>query len=178
MAGRPNNAAAIAGHVQGLRELKAAFQKLPEIVREHLNDATETSVREGARLAQANLSRSPSIDTRALYDHVGWAMNRKAGRGSFGIKRATTVFTVGGKKVRVKGLIRAGAGGSASTGAGATKDQPSRRAHFVEFGPSTMPAEPFVIPAAEAIRADYLDRCVRAGKGIERDMATVGAGRL
>ena len=171
---RPNNAAAISGHVQGLRELKAAFQRLPAIVQEHLNDATEITVREGVRHAQAQLQQSPSIDTRALYDHVGWAMNRKAGRGSFGIKRATTTFNVGGKRVRVKGLIRAGAGGSASTSAGATKDQPSRRAHFVEFGTVRMAAEPFMLPAAESQRGPYLDRCRRAGAAIERDMSTVG----
>ena len=176
MAGRPNNAWAIAGHVQGLREAKAAFQKLPEVVRDNMNDATETSVREGARLAQANLSRSPSIDTRALHDHVGWAMNRKAGRGSFGIKRAVTTFTdlASRKTVRVKGIIRVNSKG----GAFGRVDKPSRRAHFVEFGTSKMPAEPFMIPAAESLRGEYLDRCLRAGKDIERDMSAVGGGRL
>ena len=150
MAGRPNNATAIAGHIQGMRELKAAFQKLPEVTREQMNEATEWGVREGARRAAANLERSPSIDTRALHGQVGWAMNRKAGRGSFGIKKATTVFTdlATRKTVRVKGIVRV------TSGAHGSVDQPSRRAHFVEFGTSKMPAEPFMVPAAEEIARD------------------------
>ncbi len=161
--------------IQGMRELQAAFKQLPEIVRENINEATETTVREVARIAQANLERSPSIDTRALHDHVGWAMNRKAGRGSAGIKRATTVLNVGGRRLRVKGIIRAGAGGGA---AGGSKDQPSRRAHFVEFGTAHAAAEPFMLPAAEAQKGPYLDRSLRAGKNIERDMSRIGGGRL
>lgn len=169
---RPNNSAAIAAHMAGLREAKAAFQRLPEVTRDRLNGATVTSVQEIARLARINLERSPSIQTRALYDHVGWSMNWKAGRGSAGIKRATTTLLVGGRKVRVKGIIRAGAGGGA---AGGTKDQPSRRAHFIEFGAAHHSAEPFMLPATETERPHYLDRCVRAGKDIERDL-TVGTG--
>lgn len=166
---------AFSANVTGLAELKAQFKRLPDVVQERLNEATEISVQEGARIAQANLMRSPSMNTRALHDHVGWAMNKKAGRGSFGIKRATTVFNIGGKKVRVKGIIKAGAGGGA---AGGSKDQPSRRAHFVEFGTVHMAAEPFMIPAAESIKAPYLDRCIRAGKDIERDMSVVGGRNL
>lgn len=154
-----------------MRTLKAQFAKLPAVVQEHMNDATLVSVQQGARNAQANLLRSPSIDTRALHDHVGWAMNPKAGRGSFGVKVSTfTVKTtanfmrgeIGGRKIRVKGIV-----------SGNRLDKPWRRAHFVEFGTTKMPAEPFMIPAAESIRNVYLDRCMRAGKGIERDM-TVG----
>ena len=174
MAGRPNSSSAIAGHIQGLRELKAAFQKLPEITRDRLNDATEVSVQQGARNAQANLQRSPSIDTRALYDHIGWAMNRKAGRGSFGVKKATTTFVSGGKKIRIKGIVTA----NANSAKGWTKDQPSRRAHFVEFGTVHMHAEPFMMPAAESIRGVYLARCISAGRDIERDMTAIGARNL
>ena len=172
---RPNHAGAIAAHIQGMRELKAQFQRLPEVVRNIVNDETEWAVQEGARRAQAILRQSPSIQTRALHDHVGWAMHRRAGRGSFGITRATTVFTIGGTRVRVKGLVRAGAGGSARTSQGATRDQPSRRAHFIEFGARHMPAEPFIVPAAVSVKGDYLDRVVRARTRIERDMSTVGS---
>lgn len=173
---RPNNAAAIGGYIQGLREAKAQFQRLPEVVRDHLNGATEISVKAIARQAQATIQASPSIDTRALYDHIGWAMNWKAGRGSAGVRRATTSYRSysGARLRRVKGLVRA----SARAKKGYVVDQPASRAHFVEFGTPKMRAEPFMIPAAEAQKGPYLERAMRAGKGIERDMSTVGGGRL
>lgn len=167
---RPNNAAAIGAHIQGLRELKAQFQRLPEVVRDRLNAETEWAVRRGVQTAQRNLESNPSIDTGALRDQIGWAMNWKAGRGSFGVKPATTTFRSGGKRIRIKGIVKS----NAKSAQGFTKDQPSRRAHFVEFGTRKMKSEPFMLPAAEAIKAPYLARVLRSGKSIERDMSTVG----
>ena len=67
-----------------------------------------------------------------------------------------------------------GRSANAKSAQGFTKDQPSRRAHFVEFGTRKMKSEPFMLPAAEAIKAPYLARVLRSGKSIERDMSTVG----
>lgn len=172
---RPNNAAAIAGHIQGLREAKAAFQALEPTFREHMADATETTVREIARGAQARLRSSPSVQTRNLLNAVGWTMNRKNGRGRAGIQNVTTTINVGGKKIRVKGIITAGKDGSASHAAGARSDRPSRRAHFVEFGTRKMRAEPFMVPAAEAETPHYLARCKDAGKRAEKELAAIGS---
>jgi HK97 gp10 family phage protein len=174
MAARPNNQAAIAGYIQGLREAKAAFQALEPTFREHMADATETTVREIARGAQARLRSSPSIQTRNLHNAVGWSMNRKNGRGRAGITNTTTTLNVGGRRIRVKGIITAGRGGSALKSAGARVDRPGRRAHFVEFGTRTMKAEPFMVPAAAAEKGPYLDRAKQAGKLAEKDLAAIG----
>jgi HK97 gp10 family phage protein len=171
---RPNSSSAISGHIQGLREAKAAFQALPDIVRTHLLEATETTVREIARQAQANLQASPSIQTRSLYNHVKWAVTKTNGRGRVGISSGQTTITVGGKKVRVKGIVIAGRGGSASRSAGAKVIRPSRYAHLVEFGARHMPAEPFMLPAAESQKQPYIDRCRAAGPDIERAVAKIG----
>jgi phage terminase small subunit len=94
----------IAAHIQGLREAKAAFNALPQIVRENMLAATETTVREIARGAQARLESSPSIRTRALYNHVAWKVTPTNGRGRVGIATGTTTSVVAGVKVRVKGI--------------------------------------------------------------------------
>jgi len=140
----------LTAHIRGLKEAKAAFQALPEVFRERLGDATETTVREIVRGAQNRLASSPSIRTRALYNAVIWSMSRKTGRGRAGISN-----------------VSIGAGG-----AEARSDKPSQRAHFVEFGTSKMKAEPFMIPAAESQIQPYLDRCRAAGKEAERDLAS------
>lgn len=175
---RPNSESAIGGHVQGLREAKAAFQALPEAMRDRSLQATETTSSEIARGAQARLLRSPSVETRALHDHVAWKVTKTNGRGKVGIRAGTTTITVGTRKIRVKGIITAGRDGSASLSAGARKDNPARRAHFIEFGARHMRAEPFMIPAAEAEKGPHLDRMKRAGKAVEQDLAKIGGGRL
>lgn len=175
---RPNNSAAIAGYVAGLKEAKAAFQALPEIASDLLNDATELTVREVVRHAQAKLQSSPSIQTRNLYNHVTWSLNRKSGRGKAGIATGSSVISaqaghVGKSTIRVKGIVMAGKGGGA---AGGRLDKPSRRAHFVEFGTKHMKAEPFMIPAAEGQTAPFLNRCKGAGPLIEKGVAAIGMG--
>lgn len=167
---RPNNTAALQGHIAGLREAKAAFQALPEITRDAMLGATEITLREIERHAKAKLASSPSIQTRNLYNAVGWTLNRKSGRGRAGIQNVTT--RINGK--RVKGIVTAGRDGSAATSAGASIDRPARRAHFIEFGTRHHPAEPFMGPAADSQKAAHVDRCHHAGKVIERQTAAIG----
>lgn len=175
---RPNSASAIAGHIQGLREAKAAFQALPQIVRDNMLDATETTVREIARGAQARIASSPSIRTRALYDHIKWRVTKTNGRGRVGVATGTTTMVIGGRRFKVKGIITAGQGGSASKAAGATVIRPTRYAHLIEFGARQHAAEPFMLPSAESQKQPYLQRAIAAGKGIERDTAAIGLRNL
>lgn len=170
MAGRPNNQAAIAAHVRGLREAKAAFQALPQIVRERMLSAVETTVREIVRGAQARLQASPSIITRNLYNHVRFTLNKKSGRGRVGIASGETkVSSLALRRtVKIKGIVMQDARGRQRV------DKPSRRAHFIEFGTRHHPAEPFMIPAAKSQEQPFLARAKEAGKGIEQDMAAIG----
>lgn len=157
----------IARHVKGLREAKAAFNALPAIVRENMLDATETTVREIARGAQARLEASPSIQTRALYNHIAWNVTKSNGRGRVGVSAGSTTFTSAGRKIRIKGTTTAG-----------RIVNPARYAHLVEHGSRKMPAEPFMLPSAEAQKQPYLERCKAAGRGIEKDAAAIGQGRV
>src|SRR6185503_2200762 len=167
------NQSALAGKIQGLREAKAAFQAMPQVVRDRLNAATVTTISEIARHAKAHLLSSPSIRTRSLYNAVAFVMNEKNGRGKVGIANVTTTMSVGGKKVRVKGLIVAGKGGSALTSAGAKRIIPRQYATKVELGTRFMKAEPFMMPAVESQKQPYLERCQARGKDIEKDLSAI-----
>jgi len=172
---RPNDATALAGHIRGLREAKAAFQALPAAMRERTNDATETTVREIARHAQSRILSNPSVQSRSLYKAIGWSLNKNNGRGRAGVANVTSTITLGsGKKFRVKGILVAGKGGSASTSQGAKLIRPSRYAHLVEFGTRRQQAEPFMMPAAKSQEQPYLQRIIRAGKDVEKDLAAIG----
>lgn len=170
---RPNDSTAIANHVRGLREAKAAFQAVPEAMRKELNIATRDTVKAVTARARAILQSSPSIQTRNLYNAVSFTMNDKNGRGKAGIANVTSTVSqqpgrVGKATVRVKGIVIPGKTGGAL---GGRLDKPSRRAHFVEFGTRKMPAEPFMIPATEAEKGPYLSRCQAAGRRAEVALA-------
>lgn len=175
---RPNDANAIAGHVRGLSEAKAAFQALPDAMRVRLNGATRTTLSEIVRHAKARIQASPSIETRSLYNSIAFSLNERSGRGRAGVNNGTTTITMGDRKIRIKGTLKAGTGGSALTSAGAKLIRPSRTAHLVEFGSRNMRAEPFMIPAAKSQEQPYLDRCRQAGKEVEQDLAAIGMRNL
>lgn len=155
---------------------------MPVIMQEHLNDATELTLREIVRLAKHRIQSSPSIRTRALFNSIGYTLNRKSGRGKAGVSSGTTTISnptlgaVGKSTVKVKGILIPGRGGSALKSMGAKLIRPSRTAHLVEFGARHMPAEPFMIPATESQTQPYLERCRGAGKLMERDVAQIGGG--
>lgn len=170
--------AALQTHIRGLREAKAAFQALPATMRAHLNTATETTLSEIKRHAQGRIQASPSIQTRSLYNAIAFTLNKNNGRGKVGVSNGTTTITTGGRTFRIKGTLRAGAGGSALTSQGARLIRPSRYAHLVEFGSRNMRAEPFMIPAASSQEQPFLDRCRSAGKEVEKDLAAIGMRNL
>lgn len=168
--------AGLAVKIQGLREAKAAFQKLPEITRDAMNVATFTTVSEIARLAKGRVLASPSVQTRALYNAIGFSVTPTNGRGRAGIQNVTTsVSRVNGRNVKVKGIVTSSRRHVVM--GGALVRNPRRYAHLVEFGSRKMKAEPFMLPAAESQKQPYLDRCMKAGKVIEQQMAAIG-GRL
>src|SRR3954468_19457828 len=103
--------AGLAAKIQGLREAKAAFQALPEVFRNRLLAATETTLSEIVRAAKARVLSSPSVQTRNLYNAIGYSLTKSNGRGKAGIQNVTTTLQVNGRKIRVKGIITAGAGG-------------------------------------------------------------------
>lgn len=180
---RPNNRAAITAKILGLKEAKAAFQKLPEVARDAYNWATEVTLSEIARSAMANLQKSPSIRTRTLLDSIGWSLNRNSGQGKVGIKQITsTVNVLPGvrKNTIIKGRVIAGRNGSALTSQGARVIRPTRYGHLVEFGHGgkAAKAEPFMRPAVTQEQSHFLARCRDAGSRIERDMANVGSRTL
>jgi hypothetical protein len=160
--------------VQGLREAKAAFQALPLIMRENSLAATETTASEHVRFAKGKLESSPSVDTRSLLNSVAYSVNRNNGRARAGITNVST--RIG--KVRVRGIVIAGRGGSASTSQGAKLIKPSKYGPKVEFGTRFMQAEPFMIPAAESQKGPYVERMRHAGKGVEKDTAAIGMRNL
>ena len=60
-------------------------------------------------------------------------------------------------------------------------EQPTQVAHLIEFGhggPHPAPAYPFMLPAAEGERSNYLQRCQAAGQDAERAIAGTGGGLL
>ena len=82
MAARFNEAS-----ISGMRELRAAFKRLPDVTRDRLNDiATEPTAREVVRNARARIQSSPSIQTRALLNGVDLSMSRANGRAKVGIR--------------------------------------------------------------------------------------------
>jgi HK97 gp10 family phage protein len=164
--------------VQGLAEAKAAFRALPDIIRDAMNVATETTASEIVRHAKDRIVSSPSVRTRSLLNAIAYTINRKTGVARAGVANVTTTLIIGGKKVRVKGIITEGKGGSALKSSGARIVTPSKYAKFVEFGTAHMPAEPFMIPAAETQKDPYLQRARAAGKTIEQKTAAIGMRHL
>lgn len=180
---RPNNAAAISAYITGMREAKAKFKALPVFMQEKrlsVNAATVAAVALGAR---QRLLASPSIQTRSLLNHVQWKITKTNGQALAGVTSGSTVqqvtVRVGNaavlKKIRSKGIIIAGRGGSALTSQGAKIIKPSRYAHLVEFGMSKAPAEPFMIPATNAQKEPHLQRWRAAGRELEREMAGISS---
>lgn len=165
--------AALAVKIQGLREAKRAFQALPEVTRDAMLGAVEMTASEMVRAARARLQSSPSIRTRSLYNALAYRVTKTNGRAKVGVTpMSTTVHMVGTREKRkFKGRLLTRAGRQQVV-------RPDRYAHLVEFGTRKMPAEPFMIPAAEGQKGPFLDRCRAAGRKIEQGAAAAGGRTL
>jgi HK97 gp10 family phage protein len=75
-----------AGDITGMNELRAAFKRLPDVVRDRLNEATDTTAREIVRNAKSRIQSSPSIVTRELFNSVDLSLSRANGRALVGIR--------------------------------------------------------------------------------------------
>ncbi len=109
--------------------------------------------------AKANVA----VRSGALRDKLGYSFDPRTGRAKVGIEKGTVIVAIG-------------EGGSALHSKGAISETPSHIGHLVEFGHADRTAgpHPFMIPAAEAERDLYLQRCRKSGGDIERDMASGG----
>lgn len=163
-------------YVRGMKAAQAAFQKMPQVMRDRLNVATDLTAREIVRVAKSRVASSPAVETRALLNNIAFTLNEKTGRGKVGVSAGSTsgLFAAGTgvagelKRRRIKGVI-------AAIGNRQVKRVPSRYAHLVEFGTIHMPAEPFMIPAADAQKGPFLDRCRSAIRQGAQDLANVGS---
>ena len=175
----PKNSMGLQAEIIGLRELSRQFKRLPKVAQEKLNKATKWAAGAGADYARKELESNGSVATGALRDAIGARMNWKAGRGSFGVRRLKGDYSKSGERlVKLRGQWIA-----AKDIPGYESMQPSRRAHFLEFGtashqigglnPRTHPGSrprPFIGPAAKKVSAPYLARLQAAGKLIENEM--------
>jgi HK97 gp10 family phage protein len=130
--------------IEGVAKAVKAFKALPEVTRLHLGDAAQKTAFAIGQRAKALVP----VRTGALKSKIGSSYSKATGVAKAGIEK------------------------------GAVGDEiPSRIGHLVEFGhagPSPAGPHPFMIPAAEAEREPFLDRCHRAGKEIERDLSQSG----
>jgi HK97 gp10 family phage protein len=134
-----------AGDVQGLREAKAAFSRLPEVARARLGDATRVTASEIVRNAIPNVP----VRYGFLKRHLASKFNARTGVAKAGVTSGVERDPKTGKAVN-----------------------PAKYAKFAEFGTVHHAAQPFMLPAAEGQADPYLSRCKAAGKMIERDLST------
>jgi hypothetical protein len=146
--------------VEGEREAIAAFKRLPDVSKEHLGDATD-------RTTFAILQRA-GAKVRVRYGFLKRALDRN-------FNKKTGVGAVGIRKGAAYPLPKAGDGNRRRR---KTTAYPGKYGHLVEFGGPKSRPYPFMVPAAEAEREPYLNRCREAGKKIEKSMEHVGGGRL
>lgn len=159
----------------GLVEAKAAFKAATPIIQDKLADATEATVRVIAFQAQTNVRRRFGI----LAQHIRWSMSRATGVGKVGIGPRETIWTQG--KVQLGARVAGDIGAARLRSQGAISETPTAIAHLIEFGhggPHPAPAYPFMIPAAEGERENYLQRCRNAGQEAEQTIAATGGGLL
>lgn len=148
----------------GAREIENLLRQLPGRVAKNV---TANAVRAGARViaarVRANVRSNPSIDSGLLLRNIGIRHRRKSRRGSVVIavgvhSRATMVVRKGRKK--------------------ATKANPAKYIHLVEFGREGVPAEPVFRPAIDDAGNEALAKIVEFfGRGLERETSKLAQGR-
>ena len=167
--------------VKGLAQARMQFQRLPQVTRTHLNEATEATATR--ILAGARQRVAPHRRFGFLERYLAQTMNERTGEARVGLPRRAAVIPAGAlPTARITKVIRRkGASTFDVYGEGSARSArviyPSRYAHLVEFGhargrgTSSAPAYPFMIPSAEASRSYYLQACHEAGRRTERDFS-------
>jgi hypothetical protein len=152
MAGRFDNAS-----VSGEKECIAAFKRLPDVAKDRFGDATQ-------KTAFALLQREKAgvhVLSGALKAALDYSYSKTTGVALVGIAKGAAAIPIPGSKGK--------------------HANPAQYGHSLEFGhggPYAASPHPFAIPAAEAEKDPFLDRCRTAGKEIERDMEHVGGSFL
>src|SRR5205823_13476201 len=129
----------------------AAFKKLPDVAKLRMGEATDKTAFALLQRARARVG----VRTGNLKAKLNYSFSASTGVAKVGIEPGTVGIP--------------GAGGSARTSKGARVETPSKIGHLDEFGhagPHPAGPHPFMIPAAEAEREPYLQRCRDAGKAI------------
>jgi hypothetical protein len=172
--------------VGGLKEAIAAFKRLPQVSQDLLNKATEETARAIWTRARRNVpirhSQIQGYLGGALRNAIDFDVNKKTGIGMVGLTRATRWVSGGRGKPKVFAGSKVFVLGKGGTAKGGKVIMPSKYGHLVEFGhggPHAARPRPFMIPAAEAERANYLRRCQDMGVELERkmDIGTVSSAR-
>jgi hypothetical protein len=179
--------------VGGLGAAIKAFQSLPIESQRLLNKATEDTATALMLKARANI---PVRKGKGFLGYQGGAlraaldssMSQKTGIALVGLTRSTRWVGKSGSKRNAGSTVYLA--GKTGTAAGGKVISPAKYGHLVEFGSrarawksgkstGSMPAHPFMIPAAESERANYLTRCHEAGAAIEKrfDIGPGGTGR-
>jgi HK97 gp10 family phage protein len=151
--------ARFSGAVTGLAQAKKAILSIDEVTRANLTDA----VRKTAIAMVSDAQSRVPVRTGTLRKFIGWSGATK--KNPFAKVGVRSGYVNIGTRQRGKGR------GNAIIHA------PRKIAHLVEFGhggPHPAAPHPFMIPAAEAQREPFLQRCRVAGKRIERDLTNRG----
>lgn len=166
----------MAGFIVGAAELEALLKQLPERVAKNV---TTTGLRAGARIiakaARDRVQANPSVDSGLLAKNITSRARKRSRKGS-------AVVSVGVRGVK-QSVVRKGK-------TKATFANPSRYAHFVEFGTKPrfqektgrytgqMRAEPFLRPALDEKAGEAIIKIGESmGRGVEREAAKLAAGK-
>jgi hypothetical protein len=150
--------------IDGLPAMRAAFKKLPDVTRDAMAGAALETAQVIAGQAASSLVPGKGFQTGALKRALGATLNSRTGEARVGIRAGFNVAIPG-------------RGGSALTKNGARLHVPTKIGHLIEFGhggPHPAGAHPFAKPAVRAEEGAFLDRCRRAGRVIEEQMAMPG----
>lgn len=131
----------------GVSKAIAAFKALPALVRQELGTATEDTLIALKSTAQQNVL----VDTGRTRDAIDYTFSEKTGVGTVGVRKI--LFPRGGAQADSAFI-----------------------AHLIEHGTEKMEAKPFMLPAAEAQRQPYLQRCRAAGAQIEAKASRAAGG--
>lgn len=180
--------------VGGLSAAIKAFKALPDESQRLLNKATEDTATALLNKARRNI---PIRQGKGFLGYRGGAlraaldssMSQKTGVALVGLVRSNRWVGKAGSKRNAGSTVYLA--GKTGTAAGGKTISPAKYGHLVEFGSrarswksgkstGTMPAHPFMIPAAESERANYLTRCHEMGAALEKrfDIAGGAGGSL
>lgn len=158
----------IRGKVTGTQAIKATLAAMPQIVRDRLGEAIQTTASEITRVAKGNVP----VRTGTLRDHIDFSYSPTYCRAKVGITPGTVVIQ-GAQTQTFKKVTRSFA--ATYKALGWKVYRASHYAHLVEFGHGQVAAHPFLGPAFTGEQR-YLDaRMQAAQRGSITDLANVGA---